>query len=240
MCIRDSTISDSLVEIAENDGEGAIAFDNSRGVPGGLAVDLGANGLNGNVPSSFAFDIFRTGTGFAHLITLELSALEADGKGRVVASPRLVTANQREAMISQGQEIVEPVSTFGGGAAGGSSTGTETIEAELTLRVTPQITPDDRVIMDVAIEQDTILSLTPTIVLGTQEIDTQILADNGETVVIGGIYSEETNLDVTKVPLLGDLPIIGRLFKQTSTLKARTELLIFLTPKIISPKLNLG
>ena len=139
-------------------------------------------------------------------------------------------------MISQGQEIVEPVSTFGGGA----STGTETIEAELTLRVTPQITPDDRVIMDVVIEQDTILSLTPSIVLGTQEIDTQILADNGETVVIGGIYSEETNLDVTKVPLLGDLPIIGRLFKQTSTLKARTELLIFLTPKIISPKLNLG
>ena len=235
-----TTITDSLVDIAENDGDGAIVFDNSRGVPGGLAVDLGANGLNGNVPSSFAFDIFRTGTGFAHLITLELSALEADGKGRVVASPRLVTANQREAMISQGQEIVEPVSTFGGGAGGGSSTGTETIEAELTLRVTPQITPDDRVIMDVAIEQDTILSLTPTIVLGTQEIDTQILADNGETVVIGGIYSEETNLDVTKVPLLGDLPIIGRLFKQTSTLKARTELLIFLTPKIISPKLNLG
>lgn len=236
-----TTISDSLVEIAENDGEGAIAFDTSRGAPGGLGVDLGANGLNGNNPGSFAFDIFRSGTGFAHLITLELSALEAEGKGRVVASPRLVTANQREAMISQGQEIVESVDVLATGAGGGGGGGiTETIEAELTLRVTPQITPDDRVIMDVRIEQDTIISLVPTIVLGTQEIDTQILADNGETVVIGGIYQEDTNLDVTKVPLLGDLPFIGRLFKQTSRTKNRTELLIFLTPKIISPKLNLG
>ena len=229
-----NVIRDSIV-----DDEPGLIFDNSRGGPGGLAVDLGANTINGTNPSAFAFDIFRSGTGFAHLITLELSALEAEGKGRVVASPRLVTANQREAMISQGQEIVESVDVLATGAGGGGGGITETIEAELTLRVTPQITPDDRVIMDVSIEQDTIISLAP-IVLGTQEIDTQVLADNGETVVIGGIYQEDTNVDVVKVPLLGDIPIIGRLFRQRSSRNDRTELLIFLTPKIISPKLNLG
>jgi len=231
-----TTISDSIV-----DDEPGFIFDNSRGVPGGLAVDLGANTIAGTNPASYAIDIFRAGTGFANLITLELSALEAEGKGRVVASPRLLTSNQNEAMISQGEEIVESVDVLATGAGGGGGGGgiTETIEAELTLRVTPQITPDDRVIMDVSIEQDTIISLAP-IVLGTQEIDTQVLADNGETVVIGGIYSEETNTDVTKVPLLGDLPVIGRLFRQRSSTNNRTELLIFLTPKIISPKLNLG
>jgi len=237
-----NVIRDSIV-----DDEDGLIFDNSRGAPGGLAVDLGANAIGGQNPGSFAFDIFRTGRGFAHLITLELSALEADGRGRVVASPRLVTANQNEAMISQGQEITAVADLIGGagggvggGGGGGAGGFTDTIEAELTLRVTPQITPDDRVIMDVFIEQDTIISLTPEIVLGTQEIDTQVLADNGETVVIGGIYQETDNIDVVKVPLLGDLPIIGNLFKQRSIQNNRTELLIFLTPKIISPKLNLG
>ena len=247
--VNDSNIGDivssgtteglTVIQDSRIDDEPGLIFDTSRGTPGGLAVDLGANTINGTNPSSFAFDIFRSGTGFAHLITLELSALEAEGKGRVVASPRLVTANQREAMISQGQEIVESVDVLATGAGAGGGGITETIEAELTLRVTPQITPDDRVIMDVSIEQDTIISLAP-IVLGTQEIDTQVLADNGETVVIGGIYQEDTNVDVVKVPLLGDIPIIGRLFRQRSSTNNRTELLIFLTPKIISPKLNLG
>ena len=247
--VNDSNIGDivssgtteglTVIQDSRVDDEPGLIFDTSRGTPGGLAVDLGANTINGTNPSSFAFDIFRSGTGFAHLITLELSALEAEGKGRVVASPRLVTANQREAMISQGQEIVESVDVLATGAGGGGGGITETIEAELTLRVTPQITPDDRVIMDVSIEQDTIISLAP-IVLGTQEIDTQVLADNGETVVIGGIYQEDTNVDIVKVPLLGDIPIIGRLFRQRSSRNDRTELLIFLTPKIISPKLNLG
>ncbi len=251
--VNDSNIGDvvtsgtteglTVIQDSRSDDEPGLIFDNSRGTPGGLAVDLGANAIGTQNPSSFAFDIFRTGRGFAHLITLELSALEADGRGRVVASPRLVTANQNEAMISQGQEITAVADVVagggGGGAAGGGGGFTETIEAELTLRVTPQITPDDRVIMDVSIEQDTIIGLAP-IVLGTQEIDTQVLADNGETVVIGGIYQETDNIDVVKVPLLGDLPIIGNLFKQRSVQKNRTELLIFLTPKIISPKLNLG
>jgi len=187
--------------------------------------------------------------GYAHLITLELSALEADGRGKIVASPRLVTANQKEAKISQGREIFVTIPGNGGGVGGGGGAGggtgggggLERIEAELQLIVTPQITPDDRVIMDVMINQDVIISQAAGInTIGTKEIETQVLADNGETIVIGGIYQEEEARGETKVPILGDIPVLGNLFKKRTKRSNRTELLIFLTPKIISPKLNLG
>lgn len=223
-----TTIIDSL-----NDDSPGIIYDMSRGNPGGLAVDLGANSIGGDNPSSYAFNLFRAGTGFDHLITLELSALEADGRGRIVASPRLVTSNQRQASISQGVEQFVTIPGSGDGGGGGL----EKIEAELRLVVTPQITPDDRVIMDVIINQDRLISSQ---LIGTKEIKTQVLADNGETIIIGGIYQEDEADDVVKVPFLGDVPILGRLFKKKSTRNNRTELLIFLTPKIISPKLNLG
>lgn len=228
-----STIEGSLV----SDDDGISFFDGGDD----LAVDLGAGGIEGSNPASYAFDIFRAGTGFAHLITLELSALEADGRGKVVASPRLVTANQREATIKQGEERVFTVSSAN--ANGGQSASTQTKEAVLDLTVTPQITPDDRIIMDVAITQDTFIPTTnnlTTAALRTKEIVTQVLASNGETIIIGGIYQESQSESVTKVPLLGDIPILGNLFKKRSQGDTRTELLIFLTPKIISPKLNLG
>ena len=235
-----TTIVDSL-----NDDEPGTIYDQSRGTPGGLAVDLGASSISGDNPASYAFDIFRAGRGFQHLITLELSALEADGRGRVVASPRLITSNQREASISQGVEQYVTIpgngsgasGGGGGGGAGGGGGGLEKIEAELRLVVTPQITPDDRVIMDVTINQDRLITSQ---LVGTKEIQTQVLADNGETIVIGGIYQEDEGADEVKVPFLGDVPVLGRLFKKKSTRSNRTELLIFLTPKIISPKLNLG
>ena len=232
-----------VIQNSRTDDEPGLIFDSSRGAPGGLAVDLGADSIQGTNAASYAFDIFRAGTGYAHLITLELSALEADGRGRIVASPRLVTANQKEARISQGQEVYVTIPGNGSGAVGGGAVGggggggLEKIEAELTLIVTPQITPDDRVILDVQINQDDLI--TPTIV-GTKQIETQVLADNGETVVIGGIFQEENINSETKVPVLGDIPILGNLFKKRSKRSDRTELLIFLTPKIISPKLNLG
>ncbi|MEO0367869.1 MAG: type IV pilus secretin PilQ, partial [Pseudomonadota bacterium] len=140
-----SGTTEGLVTIQNSqiDDEPGLIFDSSRGTPGGLAVDLGANGINGQNPASYAFDIFKAGTGYAHLITLELSALEADGRGKVVASPRLITANQQEASIRQGEERVFNVE--GGANAAGSL---ETKEAVLRLLVTPQITPDDRIIMD--------------------------------------------------------------------------------------------
>lgn len=225
----------TTIQNSQVDDEPGLIFDSSRGTPGGLAVDLGASSIAGQNAASYAFDIFRAGTGFAHLITLELSALEADGRGRIVASPRLLTSNQKEARISQGAEIF--VSVPGGGVGGQGQL--ERIEAELSLVVTPQITPDDRVILDVEINQDTIISVAPS-VIGTKQIETQVLADNGETVVIGGIFQQEDREGTTKVPILGDIPVFGRLFKKKSQEKDRTELLIFLTPKIISPKLNLG
>jgi len=194
------------------------------GTPEGLAVDLGANDIGGTDAASFAFDIFRAGTGFDQLITLELSALEADGRGRVVASPRLVTSN-----------ITVP------GDGDGEGGGVEEVEVELRLAVLPQITPDDRVIMDVDIRQDSVMATSATLnVVSTNQIVTQVLADNGETVVIGGIYQQEDLEAETKVPFLGDIPFLGKLFKQRTKQADRSELLIFLTPKIITPKLNLG
>ena len=119
----------------------------------------------------------------------------------------------------------------------------ETKEAVLALEVTPQITPDDRIVLDVRITQDTFIpnaDINIAAALRKKEILTQVLADNGETIVIGGIYQEESNQGETKVPFLGDLPVVGNLFKKKTARDNRTELLIFLTPKIISPKLNLG
>lgn len=230
------TITNSYVDnggtLASDD---PLTFDTG---PSGLSVDLGANGIDGNNPGAYAFDIFRAGTGFAHLITLELSALEANGRGKVVASPRLVTSNQKEAAIRQGEERVFTVP--GGGLSSGN---VQTKKAELELIVTPQITPDDRIILDVQIIQDTFIpnaDLQVASAIRTKEVLTQVLADNGETIIIGGIYQEENSEGETKVPFLGDIPFIGNLFKKRSRRDNRVELLIFLTPKIISPKLNLG
>ena len=226
----------TVIQNSLTDDDPGVIFDNSRGVPGGLAVDLGANGIDGNLPSSYAFDLFRAGTGFAHLITMELSALEADGRGKVVASPRLVTANQKQAVIKQGEERVFTV-------FGQNDAKVETKEAVLQLQVTPQITPDDRVVLDVTITQDSFIAnadINIAAALRKKEIITQVLANNGETIVIGGIYQEERQEGSTKTPFLGDIPILGNLFKKRSKRENRTELLIFLTPKIISPKLNLG
>lgn len=218
-----TTIADSV-----NDEEPGLIFDNSRGLPGGLSVDLGANGIGDQLAASHAFDIFKAGTGYAHLITLELSALESDGRGKIVASPRLVTANQREAIIRQGEERAF--------ASGGELV---VQEAVLQLRVTPQITPDDRIVLDVTVTQDAFINAQGS-ELSTKEINTQVLVDNGETIILGGIYQEDSAEGVTKVPVLGDIPVIGNLFKKRSKRNNRIELLIFLTPKIISPKLNLG
>lgn len=235
-----SIAGNTLISESDEDANSPLTFDRSTGTPGGLAVDLGATSIAGSNPASYAFDIFRAGTGYANLITLELSALESDGRGRIVASPRLLTSNQKEAKISQGQEVFIPIQGGGATASGGGGS-LEKIEAELSLTVTPQITPDDRVILDVLITQDNIISVgAGASVIGTKEIETQVLADNGETVVIGGIYQEDESNGETKVPILGNIPVLGNLFKKKSRRNNRTELLIFLTPKIISPKLNLG
>jgi len=176
---------------------------------------------------------------FGNLLQLELSALQQEGRGEVISNPRVVTANQKEAYIEQGTEI-----PFLTSAANGRTTITFK-KAVLSLRVTPQITPDDRVIMDLTVTQDTI---GDTIVLAgssvpsidTQEVTTQVLVDNGETIVLGGVYRRETRDQSQRVPFFGDLPYVGFLFKQTSTVNEKQELLIFITPKIIKDTLRLN
>ncbi len=167
------------------------------------------------------------------LVDLELSALQAEGKGEVVSTPRVITANGKEALIEQGEEIpyINTV-TSGGGAA----QQTQFKKAVLSLRVTPQITPDDRVIMDLEVSKDTrgALAAQGQPAIDTSSVNTQVLVNNGETVVLGGIFEQATEEGVNKVPLLGDIPILGFLFRNTVRRNDKRELLIFVTPKILS------
>lgn len=213
------------------------------GLGGVQSAAVNPDALNVNLPSpgaiitddpaaTYAIEIFKAGTGYANLISLEISALEAEGRGKIVANPRLITANQKEAHIEQGQERIFTTTVLGVGSV-------VTKKAVLGLTVTPQITPDDRVIMDVFITKDSFVSpLDPTI--DTKQIKTQVLLDNGETVIIGGIYQQEIRDGVIKVPILGDIPLLGYLFRRTERSDQRTELLIFLTPRLISPALTVG
>ena len=199
---------------------------------GALSVDLAAGNIGTQAAASYAFSFARLGSGFLKLLDLELSALQAEGKGRIIANPKILTTDQTEASIEQGQERII---VTGGGLA---STGAETQEAILSLTVTPQITPDDKITLDVQITNDSFATGANTI--NTKRIDTQTLLENGETVVIGGIYSQTETQSVNKVPFLGDIPFLGNLFKRRTATNNRTELLIFLTPRIIDPALAIN
>jgi len=193
-----------------------------------LNVDLPAGAISGSPAGSIAFTLFKINS--THLLSLELSALEAEGKGKIIASPRLITANQKQAHIEQGQERLQE-------ATGLATQGT-VVEAKLALTVTPQITPEDSIILDVDITQDTFADANANLV-NTKQINTQVLLNNGETVVIGGIYQQENNVDVTKIPIFGDLPLVGALFRNTNKVSSRRELLIFLTPRLLNSALTL-
>jgi type IV pilus assembly protein PilQ len=169
------------------------------------------------------------------IIDLELSALESENKGEVIASPRITVANQHEAYIEQGTEIPYVQATSSG------ATSVEFKKAVLSLKVTPHITPDNRIILDLVVTQDTrgdtvSTSTGDAVAIDTQEISTQVLVENGETIVLGGIFQQATSNDVTKVPLLGDLPMVGNLFKKSVEVLEKRELLIFVTPKILIDK----
>ena len=166
---------------------------------------------------------------------MEISALQADGKGKIVSSPRVITANQSEALIEQGTEIPYQAATSSG------ATSVSFKKATLAMRVTPQITPDDHVIMTLKINKDSVSTSTITTppAIDTKQITTQVLVENGGTVVIGGIYQQNDQLSGSKVPGLGDIPYLGQLFKQTSKSNTRSELLVFITPKILKENLNL-
>jgi len=172
------------------------------------------------------------------VVDLELSAAQAETRAEVISSPRVITANQKEATIEQGTEIPYQQS---------ASSGATTIsfkKAVLSLKVTPQITPDNRIILDLDVKKDSIGTITVTSggvnvpSIDTKEIITQVLMNDGQTVVLGGVLETERRDDQTKVPYLGDIPILGNLFKQTTKRNNKDELLIFVTPKIVREGVN--
>ncbi len=212
---------DTLVELSNIlvDGSGDIT------VPGDLVVDLGVSQAGA---SSIGLGITRAG----YLVDLELSALATDGHAEVVARPKVITADKSPAVIESGVEIPYQEATSSG------ATSTSFKDAVLSLEVTPQITPDDRIIMELNVKQDTVGTVfngVPSI--NTNEIQTEVLVDNGQTVVLGGIFQTDKNVSTTKTPFLGDLPYVGRLFKRTIERDDKQELLIFITPRIISDAL---
>lgn len=192
--------------------------------PDALAIDLGVE-----KPGASSISIGFTGN--SGLIELELSALESSGRGEVIARPKVTTQDKVTALISSGIRI--PYQSQAGGTAGGSITEFE--DAVLSLEVTPQITPDGRINMQLDIRQDSVAPGTGAVpAINTNQITTSALVNDGETIVLGGVFREENTTIETKTPILGDLPYIGWLFKRTETAARRTELLIFITPKIIA------
>ena len=192
-------------------------------------VNLPATGQGGFSPAAFAISLFSSAAN--RFLNLELQALEADGKGKLVSSPRIVTADQTKALIEQGTEFPYQQATSSG------ATSVAFRKANLKLEVTPQITPEGSIILDLDINKDSRGETTAAgIAINTKHIKTQVLVENGGTVVIGGIFELTEAENETKVPLLGDIPAFGNLFKTKSRSTSKSELLVFITPKVISDK----
>ncbi|HVI25573.1 MAG TPA: type IV pilus secretin PilQ family protein [Xanthomonadaceae bacterium] len=198
------------------------------------------NGLNVNLPStlpgagSVALSILNAG----YALDLELSALQTEGRGEVISNPRVVTSNQKEALIKQGQEVGYLTLTGAGTAGGTQVPQVQFKEAVLQMKVTPTITADGRVFLNMDVLKDEVAGFVDTGVgqvptIAKREVNTAVLMEDGQTVVIGGVYEFKDQRDLSKVPFLGDLPVIGNLFKRHGREKSKAELLIFVTPKII-------
>ena len=198
-----------------------------------------ANRYNVNLPVSNPAGSFALGIlGNNFLVDLELNAAQAETQANIISSPRVVTANQKEAAIEQGVEIPYQQS---------ASSGATTIQfkkAVLSLKVTPQITPDNRIILDLDVKDDAVGTVVVTSggvnvpSIDTREIATQVLVNDGQTVVLGGILTTTQREDDTKVPYLGDIPVLGHLFKTTTHKDDKDELMIFITPKIVREGVN--
>ena len=245
--VRQVVIEARMVTVKDNINEelgirwGITDTDGETGTSGTLTGADSANTgttpdisdrMNVNLPvaspaGSIAFQIARLADGT--ILDLELSAMEKENKGEIIASPRITTANQKEAYIEQGVEI--PYQE----AASSGATSTQFKKAVLSLTVTPHITPDDRIILDLVVTQDTVSDVqsgsAPAI--DTQRIGTQVLVNNGETIVLGGIYQQQIINTISKVPVLGDIPYFGWLFRNSNNFNEKKELLIFVTPRIV-------
>jgi type IV pilus assembly protein PilQ len=219
----------SLVDTGFHTGQSATTPDF---IAHGSSVNLPAAGLNLFPAGQFSFILFNSGA--TRFLNLEISALEADGKGKIIASPRVLTADQVEALIEQGTEIPYQTATSSG------ATSISFRKAVLSLKVKPQITPDGNVIMTLDVTKDQVGSGVGTFVqINTKHVKTEVLVENGGTVVIGGIYEQNERTDITKVPLLGDIPYLGRLFRNDASTSDKTELLVFITPRIVNERLTI-
>ncbi|WP_333841239.1 type IV pilus secretin PilQ [Pelomicrobium sp.] len=195
-------------------------------------VNLPAAGIGAFNPGAFSLLLFNEAA--TKFLNLELSALEADNRGKIISSPRVMTADQVEATIEQGTEIPYQQATSSG------ATSVAFKKATLSLKVKPQITPDENVIMTLNVNKDSPgVNTTAGPAIDTKQISTQVLVENGGTVAIGGIFEQTKRNDVTKVPVLGDLPVVGGLFRNTARTDNRSELLIFITPRILKDSLTL-
>src|SRR6266446_6287167 len=194
------------------------------GSPGGLQSSLPAAGLNSFNAGQFSFVLFNAS--LSRILSVEISALEADGKGKIISSPRVLTADQVEALIEQGTEIPYQQSTSSG------ATSVSFRKANLALKVKPQITPD--------VNKDQPGATTPAgVQINTKHVKTEVLVENGGTVVIGGIYEQTDRTDITRIPFLGELPFLGFLFRNDTSLTNKTELLVFITPRIVNERLTI-
>jgi len=194
-------------------------------------VNLPAAAIGGFGAAGAALTLFNAS--LSRFLSLEVSALEADGRGKIISSPRVITADKVKASIEQGTEIPYQEATSAG------NTNIQFKKATLRLEVTPQITPEGAIFLDVKVNKDSPGQQTlsgPAI--DTKNVQTQVLVENGGTVVLGGIFEQQERKTVTKVPFLGDLPVVGYLFKNTSTVSDRSELLIFITPRIVTSQVS--
>jgi type IV pilus assembly protein PilQ len=214
--------------------------DPNNGTPYPVDVPSLGDRYNVNVPISSPAGTFALAVlDSDYIVDLELTALQTEGRGEIVSTPRVITANQKEARIEQGVEIPYQESASSG------ATTTQFKKAVLSLTVTPQITPDDKIIMDLVVSKDNVGELTPSgnggLVpsIDTRSIETQVLVSDGQTVVLGGIYETERRETVRKVPWLGDIPGLGVLFRSTTNTQRKAELLIFVTPRILEEGSNI-
>ncbi|AXA93755.1 type IV pilus secretin PilQ [Massilia sp. YMA4] len=211
---------------------GQVATSDSIGDFGNTQfINLPAAPINGVAAGNLAISLFNAAAN--RFLNLELSALEADGTGKIISSPRVVTADKSVALIEQGLELPYQVATSSG------ATSIVFRKANLRLEVTPQITPDGNVVVDVDVNKDSVGAETRAgFAIDTKHVKTQVMVENGGTVVLGGIYQQTERNTVSKVPLLGDVPVVGHLFRNTSRTSEKTELLVFITPKVVAERLS--
>lgn len=220
-----AAITGNYLGVGEQTGQAVVT--GSSFIPNTQLINLPAASINGAAPGSMAVSLFSSHAN--RFLNLELSALEADGKGKIISSPRVVTADQQPAIIEQGEEIPFQQATSSG------ATSVQFKKANLKLEVTPQITPDGNIILMVDVAKDSRgVAVGASFAINTKHVKTNVQVENGGTVVLGGIFTQ-TELDsINKVPFLGDLPVLGALFRNSSRTRDKSELLIFITPRVLN------